>query len=132
MTAVAQIIEEMNAAPSDRNGDQPPPPMPKAGARRDDNDYLIMALADGLEVLEALKGQAYEPVSIREVERRSGRTYDFCRRALKTLKVTGWAVEDDRGWRLSVKAMQFSDQFLKWAAALAQTPSPDSDGQNQQ
>lgn len=112
MTAVAQVLEEMNG-----NGNQPPPPVAKAGSRSDD-DYLIMALADGLEVLEALKGQAYEAVSIREVQRRSGRTYDFCRRALKTLKVTGWAVEDDRGWRLSVKAMQFSEHFWEWAASL--------------
>lgn len=94
------------------------PDQPKAD--RSDEDYVILALKKGLIVLEALKGQAYESVSIRDIQRRTRFDYDFCRRALKTLKVTGWAIEDDHGWRLSVKAGQFSDQFLTWAAAISQ------------
>ncbi len=87
-------------------------------AERSDDEYVIAAFKKGLAVLEALKGQEYEPVSVREIERRTKFDYDFCRRALKTLKVTGWAIEDSNGWRLSVKAMQFSNDFLKWAASL--------------
>jgi len=109
MTAVAQILEEIQ--------DSNKTPIAKPGTRSDDA-YVISALADGLKVLEALKGQAYEAVTIREVSRRTCLTYDFCRRALKTLKVSGWTVEDDRGWRLSVKAMQFSSDFIAFAASL--------------
>jgi len=86
--------------------------------QRDDGQYVIVAFRKGLAVLEALKGHEYEPVSVAEIQRRTKFDYDFCRRALKTLKVCGWAIEDERGWRLSVKAMQFSNDFLAFAASL--------------
>lgn len=92
--------------------------LPNNKAERSDDDYVIAALKKGLAVLEALKGQTYEAVTVSEIQRRTKFDYDFCRRALKTLKVCGWAIEDETGWRLSVKAMQFSDDFLKWAASL--------------
>lgn len=85
---------------------------------RSDDDYLIEAFAKGLQVLEALKGHAYEPVSIAYLNKQTGLSYDFCRRAIKTLKVKGWAIEDDRGFRLSVKAMQFSKEYWDWAMTL--------------
>lgn len=94
------------------------PDQPAAKAERADEEYVIASLKKGLAVLEALKGQAYEAVPILEISRRTKFNYDFCRRALKTLKLAGWAIEDDNGWRLSVKAMQFSDQFLAFAASL--------------
>lgn len=108
------------------------PDAPRAAITNDrsDEDYLIEALAKGLQVLEALKGHAYEPVSISYVSKKTGLTYDFCRRAIKTLKVKGWAIEDERGFRLSVKAMQFSDDFLKWAAAITKHQFPDSATRN--
>lgn len=93
---------------------------------RTDEDYVIAALKKGLAVMEALKGQTYEPVSVREVAKRTKFDYDFCRRALKTLKVAGWAIEDDNGWRLSVKAMQFSDKFLDFAIAVTNSTPVDS------
>ncbi|HMV46545.1 MAG TPA: hypothetical protein PLD20_00825 [Blastocatellia bacterium] len=86
--------------------------------QRSDDDYVIASLKKGLVVLEALKGQAYEAVTVREIARRTRFDYDFCRRALKTLKVSGWAIEDDNGWRLSVKAMQFSQAYWDWAMTL--------------
>lgn len=97
---------------------------PNGKAERSDDDYVIDALAKGLQVLEALKGHAYEPVSIAYLSKQTGRSYDFCRRAIKTLKVRGWAIEDDRGFRLSVKAMQFSENFLAFAASLPATTIP--------
>lgn len=93
-------------------------------AERSDDDYTIFAFKKGLAVLEALKGQEYEAVSVSEIQRRTKFDYDFCRRALKTLKVCGWAIEDERGWRLSVKAMQFSNDFLAFAASLPTNTIP--------
>jgi len=116
MQAVAQVLEKVLTPDLALALDSQEPP-PKPGVRSDD-DYTIAALAKGLAVLEALTGQAYEPVTIREIQHRTSFDYDFCRRALKTLKAKGWAIEDDRGWRLSVKAMQFSDSYWKWAATL--------------
>lgn len=95
------------------------PDQPAAKAERADEEYLIASLKKGLAVLEALKGQTYEAVTVREISRRTKFDYDFCRRALKTLKLAGWAIEDDNGWRLSVKAGQFSDGFLEWAASIS-------------
>lgn len=89
---------------------------------RSDQDYTIDALARGLKVLESLVGHDYEPVRITEVQRRTGFTYDFCMRALRTLKLEGWAVETDRGWKLSVKAMHFSENFVDWAKSLPAIP----------
>ena len=117
MQAIGNIIESVLTP--DAAQEQP--------ATRTDDDYVITALKKGLAVLEALKGQAYEPVSIKEIQRRTKFDYDFCRRALRTLKVAGWAIEDDRGWRLSVKAMQFSDEFLSWAATMSHQFTRDSE-----
>ena len=96
-----------------------PDKLPTVSAERSDEDYVIAAFKKGLAVLEALKGQEYEHVTIREIQRRTQFDYDFCRRALRTLKVCGWAIEDENGWRLSVKAGQFSSNFLAWAASIS-------------
>lgn len=113
MTAIAEMIPDKYSAVL--NPDSPPT---ATFNERSDDDYLIEALAKGLQVLEALKGHAYEPVTISYISKQTKLSYDFCRRAIKTLKVKGWAIEDDRGFRLSVKAMQFSDDFLAFAASL--------------
>lgn len=120
MTAVTEIIEDRFSAVLTPDFQSGPAINGRIGERTDD-DYLIEALAKGLQVLEALKGHAYEPVSIAYLSKQTGLSYDFCRRSIKTLKVKGWAIEDDRGFRLSVKAMQFSNDFLKWAASLSTT-----------
>ena len=99
---------------------------PNGKAERSDDDYVIAALKKGLAVLEALKGQTYEAVTVSEIQRRTKFDYDFCRRALKTLKVCGWAVEDERGWRLSVKAGQFSASFIEFALSLTNSTSVES------
>jgi DNA-binding IclR family transcriptional regulator len=89
---------------------------------RPDQDYTIEALSKGLDVLEALVGHDYEPVTISELQRRTGFTYDFTMRALRTLKLKGWAIETDRGWKLSVKAMHFSEQFITYSKFLIGNP----------
>lgn len=65
-----------------------------------------------LEVLDALKEHATNPIRAAALNRKIAGDDDFTRRALVTLKAAGWAVETERGWLLSVKAGQFSEQFL--------------------
>jgi DNA-binding IclR family transcriptional regulator len=75
--------------------------------QRTDNDYVIDALLKGLQVLEGLEGDHFEPVKLRRLQERTRLPYDTCMRAMKTLKVAGLAVETDRGWRLSARFIAF-------------------------
>lgn len=75
---------------------------------REDKDYVIDALAKGLKVFEALEGRNFEPVNIARVAQRTGFDRDFCRRALKTLKIAGYAKETLDGWTLGPKAEALS------------------------
>jgi DNA-binding IclR family transcriptional regulator len=76
--------------------------------RRDESDYQIEALAKGLRVLEALEGSHFEPVTTKRVHERTKLPYDTCMRALRTLKLAGFAVETDRGlWLLSARFIAF-------------------------
>ena len=71
---------------------------------RADKDYLIDAVAKALKVFEALEGRNFEPVNVARVSQRTGFGRDFCFRALKTLKVAGYAKETLDGWILGPKA----------------------------
>lgn len=82
-----------------------------ARASRSDTDYAIDALQRGLKVLEALEGTNFEPVSIRRVAERAHLPYDFCRRALLTLKVAGFAAETSKGFQAGPKILRFSERF---------------------
>lgn len=86
---------------------------------RDDSEYVIEAAAKTLTVLEALAEDNFKPVDVPTIQARTKFTYDFCRRALRTLKSKGWAIETDRGWQMSVKAAQFSEKYLTWAMSLS-------------
>lgn len=74
---------------------------------RTDDDYTIDALMKGLQVLEALEGNNFEPVKLRRIQERTRLPYDTCMRAMKTLKVAGLVAETDRGWRLSARFIAF-------------------------
>src|ERR1041384_518996 len=83
--------------------------MPRA--QRSDNDYSIDALLRGLKVLEALEGTNFEPVSTKRVSERTSLPYDFCMRALRTLKLAGFAAETPKGWQAGPKVLRFSGRF---------------------
>lgn len=55
-------------------------------------EYEIEAATKTLQVLEALEGIGFEPVTVSTVVGRTGFTRDFCFRALKTLQMRGYAV----------------------------------------
>lgn len=79
----------------------------------------IEAALGVLEVLDALKDHTVNPIKASALNRKIAGADDFTRRALITLKAAGWAVETERGWLLSVKAGQFSENYLAVMAELA-------------
>ncbi len=80
-------------------------------SERNDAAYINDSLARGLKVLEALEGTNFEPVTIQRIQQRTGFTYDFCRRALLTLKLQGFAAQTPKGWTLGTKFLTLSDRF---------------------
>jgi DNA-binding IclR family transcriptional regulator len=90
-------------------------------AIRSDQDYAINAGLRLLKVLEALEGTSFEPVSIQRIQHRTGFTYDFCFRALKTLKVAGYAAEHGGGWQVGPKFLKFSQRFNDLCLAMLQS-----------
>lgn len=86
--------------------------------------YAIDSCLRTLKVLEALRGTNFEPVTIKRITQRTGFSYDFCRRALITLKLAGFATESPEGWQVGPKLMQFAQNFNDvCVAALTQQNS---------
>jgi DNA-binding IclR family transcriptional regulator len=91
---------------------------------RTDNDYAIDALAKGLKVLEALEGNNFEPVSIKRVSERTRLPYDTCRNALITLKLEGFATQNERGlWAAGPKLLRFSKDFHLYCLGVMEAES---------
>jgi DNA-binding IclR family transcriptional regulator len=84
---------------------------------RNDRDYAIDAGLRMIKVLEALEGTNFEPVSIKRVMERTNFKYDFCFRALRTLKLAGWATESPDGWQVGPRLLKFSERFNDLCAA---------------
>jgi DNA-binding IclR family transcriptional regulator len=80
-------------------------------SKREQDAYQLDTLRRGLKVLEALEGTNFEPVSIARIQQRTGYSYDFCRRALITLKLAGFAAETAQGWTVGPKLMRFGTNF---------------------
>ncbi len=82
--------------------------------KRPDEAYEIAALSKGLVVLEALEGTNFEPVPVQRIIDRTGLPRDIVDRSLKTLRLRGYAVQNDRGeWIVG-------QRFLRLAAVAAQ------------
>lgn len=78
-------------------------------ALRPDKFYEITALTKGLVVLEALEGTAFEPVSVQRIMQRTQLPRDTVDRTLKTFRIRGWAVQNDRGeWTAGRRFMRFA------------------------
>jgi len=100
---------------------------------RSQSTYIIEAGLRMLKVLEALRGTNFEPVNIKRVEQRTGYSYEFCRRALITLKAAGFATESSGGWQVGTKLMQFATNFNEVCiTALSQQSSEKSELSNQE
>lgn len=65
--------------------------------KRPDEAYEIESLSKGIAVLEALEGTSFEPVPVQRIIDRTGFKRDFVERALKTYRLRGYTVQNDRG-----------------------------------
>lgn len=84
---------------------------------RTDADYEIESLSKGIIVLEALEGTSFEPVRQKKIEERTGFSRDLVMRTLKTLRLLGYAVQNDRGeWTIGRR-------FIRFAAKAARKES---------
>lgn len=85
-------------------------------------DYEIEAATKTLQVLEALEGIGFEPVTVSTVVGRTGFTRDFCFRALKTLQMRGYVVKSPGNkWALGQRILKFSGRYSDLALrALSQ------------
>ena len=89
----------------------------KRSTRRDE-DYAIDAVLRTLKVLEALEGTGFEAVTTKRIAQRTGFSYDFCMRALRTLKIGGWAAQTDHGWTVGPRLLHYSDRFNDLCIAI--------------
>lgn len=78
--------------------------------KRGDADYEIEALSKGLAVLEALEGTSFEPVPLRRVMQRCpDLSRDTVMRTLKTFRLRGYVVTNDRGeWTIGKRFLRFA------------------------
>jgi DNA-binding IclR family transcriptional regulator len=79
--------------------------------KRNDSDYEIEALSKGLAILEALEGTNFEPVSIGRIVDRCQLPRDVVQRSLRTFRLRGWAVQNDRGeWTIGRRFIRFGEK----------------------
>lgn len=77
--------------------------------KRPDEAYEIAALTKGLVVLEALEGTSFEPVPVKRLIDRTGLPRDVIERSLKTFRLRGWALQNDRGeWSIARRFIRFA------------------------
>jgi DNA-binding IclR family transcriptional regulator len=79
--------------------------------KRSDEDYEIESLTKGLAVLEALEGTSFEPIPIRRVVDRCQLPRDVVMRSLKTFRLRGWAIQNERGdWTIGKRFIRFGEK----------------------
>ena len=77
--------------------------------KRPDEDYEIEAVSKAAAVLEALEGTAFEPVPVQRIIDRTGFKRDFVERALKTWRLRGYAVQNDKGeWMIGPRYIRMA------------------------
>lgn len=81
-------------------------------SKRDAKEYAVEKTVHTLKVLESLDGTLREPVTIKRVVERTKLQYDAVRSILITLKLNGWAAQNEQGlWMLGTKLMRFGENF---------------------
>lgn len=90
--------------------------------RRLDADYEIEAVTKSLQVLEALEGIGFEPVSVQTIMGRTGFSKDFVFRSLKTMQLRGYVTRlPDGKWTVGQRILRFSGRYSDLALrALSQ------------
>ena len=82
--------------------------------KRCDSDYEITAVTKARLVLEALEGTNFEPVPEKRIVERTRLSRDTVSRMLKTLRLGGWAVQNDRGeWSIGTRFVRFAQKAAR-------------------
>ncbi len=77
--------------------------------KRPDEDYEIESVSKSLAVLEALEGISFEPVPVQRIIDRTGFKRDFVERSLKTYRLRGYAVQNERGeWSIGPRFVRMA------------------------
>ena len=77
---------------------------------RTDRDYEIDAVSKALRVFEALEGTSFEPIPIKRVIERCQLPKDFVMRTLRTYRLNGWAIQNDRDeWSIGGQFMRLAE-----------------------
>lgn len=79
--------------------------------KRDETKYEIEAASKTLNVLLALEGSNFEPITVHKVIERTGFSRNFCDRALATLSINGFAIQNKGKWMLGNKILRFSERY---------------------
>jgi DNA-binding IclR family transcriptional regulator len=86
--------------------------------KRNETDYEIESVSKAVNVLMALEGTSFEPVSIQKIIERTGFSRDFCTRALVTWKIKGFAEQlPNKKWKVGAKILRFSQRYSEIAIA---------------
>ena len=101
--------------------------MSRERGTRAESQYALDTGLRMLKVLEALEGTNFEPVSIERVQQRTGFSYDFCRRALITLKLAGFAAQQRGLWMPGPKLTRFGTNFNELCLAHLRRPDGNSE-----
>lgn len=92
----------------------------RTNRKRTADSYVIESLLKGLLVLEALEGNSFEPISLKEVARRSKQDTNYCFRALQTFAQMGYAKETPKGWILGGRIARLNQAYeLRFALPVA-------------
>lgn len=82
--------------------------MPKERNERHDIEYRLEKVDWALTVLEKLIDAPSNGFSTRDMQKKTGLSYDFCKRALITLKLRGYAKRYMNGWKPGDKCRVFA------------------------
>ncbi len=86
--------------------------------KRPDEAYEIESLSKGMAVLEALEGTNFEPVPVSRIVDRTQFSRDFVERSLKTFRMRGYAIQNDRGeWLMGNRLLRLSNNYSQLCLA---------------
>ncbi len=92
----------------------------KTNKQRAPKEYANENAIQTIKILEALEGANFEPAALKTICDRVGTiteidkalTWDKARRILLTLKLLGWATENEKNeWTLGAKILRFSNRY---------------------
>jgi DNA-binding IclR family transcriptional regulator len=82
--------------------------------KRPDEAYEIESQSKGWAILEALEGSNFEPATVQKLMERTGFTRDLIERSLKTMRLRGYAAQDEKGrWVIGKRLVRFAEAIVR-------------------